>query len=94
MFGNDYTHLEVNFEQAEALTEIAIIDALRVGMIAAQIRASENGAAPDWLDRFDTFLSNRHRSLRAAIEDAGIMYHVRNDGQVRPVYVAARRVAG
>lgn len=27
MFGNDYTHLQVNFEQAEALTEIAIIDA-------------------------------------------------------------------
>lgn len=92
MFGNNYTHFQVTAEQAEALSEIAVIDALRVGMIAAQIRASQNRLDPDRLARFDTFLANRHRSLARTIEGAGLIYQISAGGVLAPVFVAAQRI--
>ncbi len=88
MFGKTYTHTQVSRAQAEIIEEIAVIDALRVGMIVAQLRAGEAGLAPDWLDRFDAFLSNRKRGLVCAIEGVGVIYRDRA-GAIRPVMVAA-----
>lgn len=95
MFGKTYTHEPLTGVQESALNEIAVIDALRVGLVTAQIRAGENGVRAGWLDRFDIFLANRKRGLMRHIEDAGIMYTV-IDGEIRPLMVRAQegRMAG
>lgn len=88
MFGQDYTHDYVTDDQARSLEEIEAIDALRVGLMVAQIRAYQKGRRYGYLDRLDAFLENRKRGLLRAVQGAGVMY-MNNGEAVRPVYVAA-----
>lgn len=95
MFGKTYAHTQLTLTQAAAMDEIAVIDALRVGLIAAQIKAANAMVAADYLDRFETFLANRKRSLLRELTAAGMIYARMADGEVRPLWFAAEeRIAG
>lgn len=86
MFGKTYAHTQMTYDQAAAMDEIHVIDALRVGLIAAQIRAGELAVDAAYLDRFDRFLANRKRGLLATLGDAGMIYARHEDGEVRPLW--------
>ncbi len=95
MFGKIYTHQTLTLAQEAAMDEIEVIEALRVGLLAAQVKAARTMVAAAYLARFDAFLTNRRKSLAAGLGEAGIMYQRTEDGETRPLWFRGEeRAAG
>lgn len=68
-----YTHVRPSPETARAFAELALIDAVRHGLIVASVRRDRAGVY-HWLDRVEAQVNAQRATVLKQLEGTGVMY--------------------
>lgn len=68
-----FTHARPRAAAVDALAELAMLDAVRHGVLVAQMRRDKTDG-PGWLDRIENQLKERRGVIVRRLEGTGVLY--------------------